>query len=459
MGRSVKEGMRPLMPAENQELQRIVQATSERVDTVRRATALLSVAAGKSRTAAGQEAQLSRQAVTQVIKRFNQGGLAALSIAAGRGRKLTYTSQQQARIVAEVQRAPDRQADQTATWSLMTLRQSLRKEALPSIAKETIRQVLHAAGYSYQYTRTWCRTGYALRQRKSGTVTVYDPQTPEKRRLIELAYEQAEAAGIVQLNQDEAGPYQAIPHPGVSWQPAGHPAVQPHEYERGGTAKLLTLFRPATGRVYAKGVVSATNAVLHPWLKEQLSTILGEIEKQSPAESLPPEEERPRFAQWKTWLWPHESAEGLPPLRIILIWDNLAGHLTPEIVVWLLWHGVMPLNTPIGGSWLNMAESIQRILVCRALSGQHPKDAQQVIEWLEQMVAGWNQAPTAFVWNGKRRRRRERARLRGLAGSGAAIRFCHPMVSEPASSALGKRRSERTFTEGKSPTLLMRQHR
>jgi hypothetical protein len=33
--------------------------------------------------------------------------------------------------------------------------------------------------------------------------------------LIELAYEQAEAAGIVQLNEDEAGPYQAIPQPGA----------------------------------------------------------------------------------------------------------------------------------------------------------------------------------------------------------------------------------------------------
>jgi hypothetical protein len=206
-------------------------------------------------------------------------------------------------------------------------------------------------------------------------VTVYDPQTPEKRRLIELAYEQAEAAGIVQLNQDEAGPYQAIPHPGDSWQPAGHPSRQPHEYERGGTAKLLTLFRPATGQVCAKGVVSATNAVLHPWLKEQLTAVLAEIEQEHPQASLPPEEERPHFAQWKTWLWPHESAAGLPPLRIILIWDNLAGHLTPDLVAWLFWHGVMPLYTPLGGSWLNMAESVQRILVRRALAGQHPKDA------------------------------------------------------------------------------------
>jgi hypothetical protein len=202
------------------------------------------------------------------------------------------------------------------------------------------------------------------------------PRRAAQKRLIEHAYEQAEAAGILQLNEDEAGPYQAIPQPGVSWQPEGHPALQPQEYERGGTAKLLTLFRPATGEIRAKGVVSVTNAVLHPWLKGELGALLAELEKQQPAETLAPEERRPPAAQWKTWLWPHESAQGLPPLRII---------------------------------------------IRRALSGQHPQSAQQVIDWLEQTVTGWNKKPTPFVWNGKRRRRRERARLRRLGGSGAAL--------------------------------------
>ncbi len=145
------------------------------------------------------------------------------------------------------------------------------------------------------------------------------------------------------------GPIRPSRSPGRSSQPEGHPALQPHEYERGGTAKLLTLFRPATGKIRAKGVVSVTNAVLHPWLKEQLSTMLAELEKQQPVESLPPEEERPRAAQWKTWLWPHESAEGLPPLRIILVLDNLAGHLSPDLLGWFFHHGVMPLYTPVGG--------------------------------------------------------------------------------------------------------------
>ncbi len=186
--------------------------------------------------------------------------------------------------------------------------------------------------------------------------------------------------------------------------------MQPHEYERGGTAKLLTLFRPATGHLRAKGVVSATNAVLHPWLKEQRSRVLAEIEKKHPRAELPPEAERPACARWETWLG-HPPRNPEPPLRIVLVLDNLAGHLSYDLVRWLFDHGVMPLYTPIGGSWLNMAESVQRIIVRRALAGQHPKNAQD----------GWNEDPTPFVWNGKRRRRRERARLRRLGGSGAAL--------------------------------------
>ncbi len=140
------------------------------------------MANGKPLTQAAHEAGLkSGKGVGQLVKRFNTHGLAALSIAAGRGRKPTYTSEQHARILAEVQREPDREKDETATWSLLLLRGALRKQALPHVARETIRQVLHEAGYSYQRTRTWVRTGYALRVRKSGTVTVYDVETPEKK--------------------------------------------------------------------------------------------------------------------------------------------------------------------------------------------------------------------------------------------------------------------------------------
>ena len=52
------------------------------------------------------------------------------------------------------------------------------------------------------------------------------------------------------------------------------PERQPHEYFRDGMAKLLTLFHLATGKVRVKGLTSSTNAILHLWLKEELSAIL-----------------------------------------------------------------------------------------------------------------------------------------------------------------------------------------
>ena len=206
-----------------------------------------------------------------------------------------------------------------------------------------------------------------------------------------------------------------MPFPGESWEPEGQPARQAHEYIRNGTAKLLTLFRPSTGEVRAKGVTNAPNTVLHPWLQDQVTQILATL----PAVTLL-DAERPMLARWETWLG-HPPRAPLPPLRLILVWDNLAGHLSYAIVRWLFEHGIMPLNTPLSGSWLNMAESLQRIIVRRALAGQHPQTPEEIITWLEDTVAGWNQAPTPFVWDGKRRERRRRARARRLGGSAAVL--------------------------------------
>jgi hypothetical protein len=206
-----------------------------------------------------------------------------------------------------------------------------------------------------------------------------------------------------------------VPYPGESWQAQGQPARQPHEYFRAGTAKLLTLFRPATGQVRAQGVSRTTNAVLHPWLHTELTAVLAAL----PAVT-PPEAERPPLARWETWLGRPPRAL-LPPLRLILIWDNLAGHLTPDLVGWLFHHGILPLYTPLSGSWLNLAEALQRIVVRRALAGQHPQTPQEIITWLEETVAAWNEAPTPFVWGGKRQERRRRARQRRLGGAAAVV--------------------------------------
>ena len=105
---------------------------------------------------------------------------------------------------------------------------------------------------------------------------------------------------------------------------------------------------------------------------------------------------------WETWQ--NGLAErftlpaDLPPLRMLLVWDDLAGHKTAEMVVWLCRHGVMPLYTPLGGSWLNMAESVQRILKRRTLDGQHPQSPAEEPgrdrHLVEQTAQAWNRQPT-----------------------------------------------------------------
>lgn len=101
----------------------------------------------------------------------------------GGGQPKRYTDVEQERILREVRRTPDRDRDGTATWSLTTLQRALRQAAdgLPGVSTYTVWCVLHDAGMTWGKDRTWCETGTVVRKRKSGSVTVTDPDaTPKK---------------------------------------------------------------------------------------------------------------------------------------------------------------------------------------------------------------------------------------------------------------------------------------
>ena len=81
MARAQKEPLRPLSATERRVLEDVVKASSERVDRVRRARALLSVAETGSIAAAARAAGLgSATTVADLVRRFNQRGVAALRI-------------------------------------------------------------------------------------------------------------------------------------------------------------------------------------------------------------------------------------------------------------------------------------------------------------------------------------------------------------------------------------------
>ena len=171
MSRLKKELLRSLTDEERTQLERFARSPSQSAVSVARAKSLLAVAEGKNYTQAAQAAgRKSGDAVSHLVTRFNQEGIASLHQRHGGGPSLRYQVTERETILAEARRAPDRELDGTATWSLSTLQRALRKKGLTQISTYTIWHVLKEAGLGWQTSRAWCETGtsWRVRRRKSG---------------------------------------------------------------------------------------------------------------------------------------------------------------------------------------------------------------------------------------------------------------------------------------------------
>jgi transposase len=180
-----KDPLRLLSDAEQAALSRLSRSQSAAAAQVARAQALLAVAEGQSyTTAAALVGRSTGDTVGRWVAGFNRDGLAAVVPRHGGGHRVRYGEVEPRRILAEVARVPERARDGTATWSLSTLRDALRRaeNGLPGISTDTIGRALQAAGLSWQKGRSWCETGVVVRQRKhEGPVIVTDPDAAAKR--------------------------------------------------------------------------------------------------------------------------------------------------------------------------------------------------------------------------------------------------------------------------------------
>jgi len=176
--------LREISSEEQHALEEISRASSAPAAWVLRAKVLLAVAEGANYTEAAQQVgRKSGDAVSQLVARFNEEGLAAVEPRHGGGPVVQYGAVERERIMAEVRRSPDRERDGTASWSLSTLQHTLRRaeDGLPRISTQTLLRVLWESGWSWQASRSWCETGQALRKRKSGKVVVVDPDSEAKK--------------------------------------------------------------------------------------------------------------------------------------------------------------------------------------------------------------------------------------------------------------------------------------
>jgi hypothetical protein len=123
---------------------------------------------------------------------------------------------------------------------LSKLVEHLRVHERISVSTETVRQVLRAAGISWQATKTWKGSkdlpvrhqarpaALALRRRRRRS-------RARRRRVICV---------------DEFGPLNLQPRPGRGWFPRGAPARQRATYHHGGVRQMLAALDLATGQMF-----------------------------------------------------------------------------------------------------------------------------------------------------------------------------------------------------------------
>lgn len=184
MTRRQTDPLRPLTNDEREWLPRVARSQAEPAAHVARAKALLAVADGESYADAAKAAgRRSGEAVSRLVSRFNREGIAALEPRHGGGPVTIYAEAERGRILAEARREPDRERDGTATWSLMTLRRTLREapDGLPEVCTHTIWKTLKEAGFGWRKDRSWCETGVVERKRGGEMVAVIDPDAGAKK--------------------------------------------------------------------------------------------------------------------------------------------------------------------------------------------------------------------------------------------------------------------------------------
>ncbi len=374
MPRPQQTPLRPLTAHERTTLEQVARSGAERADRVGRAKALLAVADG---------AALRRRRPRRRPPLRGRGGQAGGPLQRRRaggpdeprpagGRRVRYGP---ARGRAHPARSPPPPgpgrgrhrhlvADHAATGAARAPRTGCPTVSTFTILPGAARGRVQLAGA----TAPGARPGWSSAGAKPGVVDGGRSGHRRKKGVIERAYRDRRGAGHPGLVPGRGRPVPGHPPAGAvlaAGGAAGPPParVRPRRHRQAADA-VPPGHRRGAGAAGGAGAergaapLAAAGTRRHPGRRCRRRTADARAARRPPGSG-----------ESDALLGPGE----LPPLRLLLVWDNLAGHQTPALVDWLVAHGVWPLFTPLGGSWLNLAESVQRILVRRALAGQHPQ--------------------------------------------------------------------------------------
>ena len=308
MARPSEVFVRELSVSEAERLVKITRTTKDRI-RLRRAGIVLASTQGRSATDAAAMFAASAQYVREVIHAFNEQGFAALDPKWSGGRPPEFGPRVRERIARIARTAPQQLGLPFTTWSLTKLVEHLGRAERITVSTETVRQVLRAAGISWQATKTW-----------KGSK---DPEfTPKMTRILEL-YDAAVDGRVPGDGRvicvDEFGPLNLLPRPGRGWFPRGAPARQRATYHRdGGVRHMFGALDLASGQMFYRF------------------------------------RDRKRWQEFLGFLKQLRVRFPTGPLHVVC--DNFAPHGKAEVRAWCEHNDVELVFTPSNASWLNWIE-------------------------------------------------------------------------------------------------------
>jgi transposase len=303
--------VRQLSPAEGAQLKRIAR-TAKQFPRRQRAQILLASASGMSAPQIAAVVRTDENQVRRVVHEFNQQGMDSLRPFVAGGRPRTIRQPTRDRIVAIAGACPRSYGVPLNRWSLRRLRRYLlRRKVVRQLSVEGLRQVLRAAGCSWQRTRSW----------KTSPDPDYEAKAARVLRLYRAAEDgRAAAHGVVVICVDECGPLSLRPWPGSAWAPRKRPWRTRATYHR------------TAGVRYLLGSLDVGADRLQGGLIEH---------KDGPSVLAALKRLRARY--------PHT-------VGIFVVMDNLSAHWTPAIRAWAKANRVHLVPVPTYASYLNRIE-------------------------------------------------------------------------------------------------------
>jgi len=353
---------RRLWPYEGRKLKRMKRQLTNTVNS-RHARIILLSRGGFTNREIAERCGCSPTWVRQIIHRFNQGGIGAITWypyycgCAGPRKFLADVTEQ----ICEVALSPPRELIGMSVWSLPKLRDYLVDQNMVSgISLEWLREVLRRNKVKWRHTKTW----------KDST----DPEFWPKYRKIRRLYARRPKGGR-RISIDEFGPLNLLPRHGK-------------HYARTGQVDRL------------RATYSRKDGVRHMFGAYDLErdTLVGKFTNRK---------------NWTTFLpflkWLRRCYRSNEVLHIVL--DNASFHLKAEVLLYAATHKIKFYFTPTGASWLNRIECHFTALRKFALDNTDYRSHEELQAAIEDYLSWRNRSREISMKNWKSYRRTHKKKV------------------------------------------------